>query len=258
MRLVWHGTASIEIQTGDTTFLFDPFVPLKHSPVPVTLKEFDGYRNVFITHGHVDHIASLPQIVKRNPDVRIHCTKTPYKTLLRKGVPEENMVQIAPGKVWHTQGASADQSISIKAFPGKHARLTALSWQRAVYALRSPARGNIPYLLKECAISPEKRESLFYEIEAEGKRVAMMGSLNMRSDVAYPTGADVLILPYNGWSDNYPPAMSVLERLKPQRVLLDHYDDTFPPFTAPVPLRPILEQSRYCVKAMILHKEEVL
>lgn len=83
-----------------------------------------------------------------------------------------------------------------------------------------------------------------------------MGGMNQRDEIEYPVEADLLILPYNGWEDNYPTAVRVVERLKPKRILLDHYDDTFPPLTMPLYFEPILEKYKMVVKAMQLGEIE--
>ena len=49
MKIIWHGTASIELINKQGRILFDPFVPLRHSTVPVRIEEFDGFTDVFIT-----------------------------------------------------------------------------------------------------------------------------------------------------------------------------------------------------------------
>ena len=45
---------------------------------------------------------------------------------------------------------------------------------------------------------------------------------------------DLLVLPYQGASNLLTPAMQVIERLKPKAVLLDHFDDAFPPGSSAV------------------------
>ena len=234
MYLIWHGTASIEIGHDGGRLLFDPFVPLSGSPVPVTVEEFDGFTDILVTHGHLDHIADIPQIVRRNPDTLVHCTETPYRTLAGKGVPEKNLSLLRYGDERELRG------FRIGVYHGKHAVLPKASVRRLAYALRSPARRNLPHILRENRVCAENDETVFYHIQADGKRVALMGSLNLRDDAEYPTGADLLVLPYNGWEDNYEPAVRVIERLKPKRVVLDHYDDTFPPLTMPLDLGAIL------------------
>ena len=84
MEIIWHGTASIEMIGAQGRILFDPFVPLPSSPVSVGLEEFDGFSHIFVTHGHFDHIVCIPEIVRRNPDAAVYCTKAPYDTLRKK------------------------------------------------------------------------------------------------------------------------------------------------------------------------------
>lgn len=250
MELIWHGTAAIEIVCSSGRLLFDPFVPLKGAGVDVGIREFDGFSDIFVTHRHFDHISDLPEIVRRNPDVKVHCTAAPYAALVRKGVPESNLDRIGFGQTILCQG------FTIRTFHGRHAVLPTLSFSRLGYALKSPARGNLPHILRENRRCRENNETVFYQIDAEGRSISLMGSLNLREDVDYPTGSDALVLPYNGWEDNYPPAASVINRLKPQSVFLDHYDDTFPPLTIPLDLSPILTYDPDVVAPMELHRAE--
>lgn len=247
----WHATASVElISASGDRLLFDPFVPLKGSSVSVKTEDFDGFQEILITHGHFDHIVSLPEIVKRNPDVKIRCTKAPYKTLIGKGVPERNLILIR----YEEKIRIGD--FTINTFHGKHALLPGASLSRLSYILCSPAKGNLPFIIRENSICKENDEIVFYEICCDGKKVCLMGSMNLREEIEYPTGADLLILPYNGWEDNFPPAVRVIERLRPKRVLLDHYDDSFPPVTMPLDLSPVLEKYKGRVSAMEPGKTE--
>ena len=248
MHLIWHGTAAVEAVCSKGRILFDPFVPLKGSPVDVKLEDFDGFTDIFVTHGHIDHISDLPEIVRRNPDVSIYCTQTPASTLRRKGVPEKNLTEISYGQELQAQG------FTIRTFHGCHAVLPMGDIARGLKMLGSPARGNLPHIIRECLQCKENDETVFYEIEADGKRVCLMGSLNLREDEAYPVGADLLILPYNGWQDNLPPAVQVIGRLQPKRVVLDHWDDTFPPLTGPLDLSPVLDRYPGLAAPMILNR----
>lgn len=250
MQLIWHGTASIEAVCPSGRILFDPFVPLKGSDVDVTISDFDGFSDIFITHGHLDHIVSVPEIVERNPSAKVYCTLTPFRTLTEKGVPAENLERIAYGQTLRVSG------FTVSVFHGRHAVLPRLDVSLAAAFLRSPHRGNLPFLLHENRLCPENGETVFYQIECEGKRVSLMGSLNLRDDADYPVGADLLVLPYNGWEDNEPPAVRTIERLRPKRVVLDHYDDTFPPLTRRLDLSSILCRYAGLVSAMELGKAE--
>lgn len=246
MKLIWHGTASVEIVCEEGRILFDPFVPLNGSDIPVKIEDYDGFSDIFITHGHFDHISSLPGIIKRNPKSLVYCTETPYNTLLKKGLSERNL------KLIHYNDVLDINGFRIRIVHGKHAILPKASLNRLMYMLKHPSRGNIPYIIKENRMCTENDETVFYQIEADGKTVNLMGSMNLRDDTEYPAGADLLVLPYNGWPDNFPPAVRVIEQLKPHRVVLDHYDDTFPPVTTRLDLSPVINQYGDKIKAMEL------
>lgn len=246
MDLIWYGTASIAVTSNQGKILFDPFVPLKKSSVEVQIEEYDDFSDVFVTHCHLDHVRSLPAIVKQNPGVKIHCTETPYKTLLKKGISKYNLDLLHYGDVLNIKG------FEIHIFHGKHAILPGLSLKTLKSWFASPARGNLPLLLRENFIYKENDETVFYQIEAEGKSISLMGSMNLREDVEYPVGSDVLVLPYNGWKDNLSPAVRVIERLQPKKILLDHYDDTFPPVSSLVDVVPIIQKYKGCAAAMRL------
>ena len=250
MDLTWFGTASVAFRCAQGAILFDPYIPLKGSPTSVTPEEYDGFPDVFVTHCHLDHVAELPRLVKRNPDVRIYCTDTPYKTLRRRGIPERNLILIRYGETLLVNG------FAVGVYHGKHAVLPKADRRRILGWIRSPARGNIPRLLAQYFIYRENDETAAFQIEADGKRVFLMGSMNLRNEVEYPIGADVLVLPYNGWNDNFPPAVRIVRRLDPQKILLDHYDETFPPVSPPVDLSPILKEYGERISALEPGKTE--
>ncbi len=244
MKLIWHGTASVEFVCAEGRIIFDPFVPLKGADVPVKIEDFDGFTDIFVTHGHFDHISSLPMIIKRNPETLVYCTETPYNTLLEKGLSEINLKLIHYDEILEVNG------FRISTIRGKHAVLPKVSLNRLIYILKHPARRNISHIIKENRVCVENDETVFYQIEADGKTVNLIGSMNLRDDESYPVGADILVLPYNGWEDNFPPAVKVIEQLHPKRIVLDHYDDTFPPITIPLDLTLILDRYGEKIKAM--------
>ena len=237
MKLTWFTTAAFTLTDGGTTLAFDPFLglPLGKRWPDLGGKEFSAAAAVFVTHGHVDHILEIPALLKGS-EAFIYASRTPCRTLRRHGVPGDRLREIRPGE-------TADVgSFRVTAYPGRHCtfdgpliRQTILSprlWKHIFRALR---------LLLYVPEYPEKGETLFYEVTAGERRIQIMGSMGRDPAVDYPTGADALILPYQGRSDLVDCGLALVERLRPKAVYLDHFDDSFPPLTAAIDTRPFID-----------------
>lgn len=275
MRLTWYGTAALVLQEGDAEIAFDPFcgIPVRgyvhskekshglshgdsellngkkiDSELPYE-KELRRVKDVFITHGHFDHIYHIPRIYQDAP-IRLRCTKTPGKTLKRKGILPEQIDEICPGMQVEVG------PFTITAYPSRHCRF---DLPLIVGTLLRPGLFRHPlHLLFLTGASfryTEKGEILFYEVSCGGKRIQIMGSLNLLKEVEYPTGADLLVLPFQGRSDLEEYGLKIVQRLKPKKVVLDHYDDAFPPVSATIPTEQfeklLWEQERIPCQAMV-------
>ena len=66
MKLTWYGTAALLLESGRTAIAFDPFLgiaPGDSSGAPARRATALGnVGNVFVTHGHFDHILQIPAI----------------------------------------------------------------------------------------------------------------------------------------------------------------------------------------------------
>lgn len=247
MQLTWYGNASLVLQEEDTVIAFDPFsgIPVTGFPdnareLPYT-QEFRNAKNVFVTHGHFDHIYHIPRLY-HDLEVTVYCTKTPYRTLCGKDVstgnttgnstgntcniPCEKLCMIAPG--W--QGDIGP--FHITAYQGRHCRFDMPLILRKLFSSRTWKHlAQFFRLFRLHAAYPENGEILFYEVACKGKRIQIMGSMNLDADTIYPTEADLLILPLQGRSDQNKYALQFVEKLKSKQVMLDHYDDAFAPLT---------------------------
>ena len=235
MRLMWMGTASLLFAEGDEVVAFDPFpgIPIdslrgqKRTVPDAALYLRAG--NVFATHGHFDHILFIPALYGRT-DTVIHATATPCETLQSAGFPAERLHTIAPG--W--EGAVGP--FRLRALQGRHCRFDAPIIARTLFRRR--LWQHLPHMLRLLSLNrqhPENGETLFYELTDGRVRVQILGSLGLDAGTDYPTGADWLILPFQGRSDLSASALPIVERLAPKAVLLDHYDDSFPPMSAKIP-----------------------
>lgn len=230
MQLTWYGTASLLLQEKDMSIAFDPFDglpihgPRHGQPLPHE-EDFRRASRIFVTHGHLDHIYHIPRIYG-DTDATVYCTEAPKNTLVNHGFPSNRICRIAPG--WKESFGP----FQITAYQGRHCVFD------FPLILRTASRANFwrhpAHLTRLAALDclyPEKGEILFYEVTCGGTRVQIMGSMNLDSNTEYPTGADVLVLPLQGRSDQDTYALGIIERLQPKSVLLDHYDDSFPPLS---------------------------
>ncbi len=235
MKLTWYGTASIMLETAESIIAFDPFMKrLPQGAEPQSLADerkaaFLSADKVIITHGHLDHLASVYELYN-DRSCNVYASKTPLNTLRAQGFAAERLHLAQPGSILEFS------DLSVLVHQGKHVKydlgvllqiLGRISSKEDFRQLRQLSWLNGLY--------PENGETLFFEIIAEGKRMQLMGSAELAVDADYPTGADVLILPHQGRSDIDRHNMRIVHRLKPKRVLVDHYDDSFPPISSRVP-----------------------
>lgn len=229
MEITWYGAASLVMREGDNAIAFDPFFgtptgSLTHKdPAELPRDVFSEVTDVFVTHGHFDHIYHLPELADA-ADFTIHCTPAPQKILMRRGVPSE---RIEPTAASVTDTVSA---FTVTAYGSRHCRYDLPVVKKTVFRrefFRHPI--HLARILGAIVRFPEKGEILMYEVSCGEKRIQVLGSLGLDENTDYPTDADILILPFQGRSDLDEYALGIVRRLKPRAVLLDHYDNAFPP-----------------------------
>lgn len=228
MKITWYGTASILLEAGGERILFDPFVQLPGGEHIFPPDTFIREKHILITHGHVDHLLSVPAIQKRSK-AAVYCTNQAAVTLERFSGRRGQVVRIAPGDRINIGG------MQITVLPGKHIRFDRRLVLEVLFRPRTYLRlQNSLYLAKMNHRFPENGETVMYQIEAEGKVILLMGSLALCDGVDYPWGADLLVLPFQGSSRLVEAALPVIETLSPKNVLLDHFDDAFPPISSSI------------------------
>lgn len=237
-RITWFGTASLGIEAGDTRLLIDPFIPLPGSRTPAFTDRYRTFDTILVTHGHIDHIASLPAIVKGREDrVTICCTQTPAKTLAGMGLPQRMLRQVSPGDTL-TFGELTAQTLQ-----GQHIRFDRQLVLRTLFSPRMLRHmRNLPALLTGTRRCPEAGETLAWHLQRHGLRILILGSLGIDQQTIYPDQPDLLVLPFQGSSDLLSHALPIVRQFRPRAVLLDHFDDPFPPISNIVPTDAFVRQ----------------
>ena len=230
MKITWYGTATIGIDDGTTKLLFDPFVRMNKRIETTPVEGFTGFDAVLVTHGHFDHIYSIPDLAKADRNVPIYCTKTPKKSLMAKGVPEKQLKTIKPDDVIQIGG------YTIRVHRFRHVVFD------PVYILSVVPKCAVmlPKLLKQFYINhfmPEGGEIVAFEIEAEGKKIFLTGSFRDNPAEAYPENADLFILAHGGTVFMPEKTKDFIAKYHPKKILVDHFDNAFPPLTRTVSVK---------------------
>lgn len=236
MEITWMGTASLLLEAAGERLLFDPFIQLRGGANPVDPERFLQEETIFITHGHFDHLSFVPWILEEG-DATVFCTGRPAQTLgelVEEFSPESGRIlQMRAGDTFSIG------RIEVNVLRGRH---ITFKWQRVLDTL-NPARllrycYNLPFLFYANRKFQEGGETVAFDIKAEGKELLLLGSLSLAEDETYPQDVDLLILPYQGNNDLEREAMKIIERIRPKRILLSHFDNAFPPMSRNVDTRP--------------------
>lgn len=224
MKVTWYGTASIGLTDGETKLLIDPYVRRNKKLDNTPLGAYTGADAILVTHGHLDHIQDIPKLTKADTKVPVYCTATPCKTLQKYGVAPERIREISCGEQFSIG------NFNIKVHHGHHVTFNA-AYVAKVFArctVMFPKTFQFEYYNIRM---PENDEIVIYEIENGGKTVLVMGSYGIDEKETYPENADLFILPYGGSTAIPEMAMPFIEKIHPKKILVDHFDDAFPPLT---------------------------
>ncbi|MCM1173524.1 MAG: MBL fold metallo-hydrolase [Blautia sp.] len=233
MKITWFGTASLLIENEKDRILIDPFLPLRGSENHPSLLDYQKEDSILITHGHIDHLGSVPKIL-RNSEATVYCSALPASTLEKKKADSDQIVIIRPGDVLHFG------VITVTPLPGKHIRFDSRLIRHTFFNLRILRYfPNFLSLLFRNHAYAEGGETLAYLVETGGKKVLVLGSLALDEITEYPKYVDMLVLPYQGAADLVSAALPIIAQIEPRTLLLDHFDDAFPPISSHIDTKPL-------------------
>lgn len=226
ISLTWYGTATILLDVNGEKLLFDPFFRMNKKLPQPTLEEFCKVDYIFNTHPHFDHLCDLPQILK-NSNAKLYGTPTAYLRLETQGVDVENKVEIlCPHEkiitkeceinLERTKHVSNDLGIILKT------------------AMRTIFKFKIHKAVKILNVHNDFRmggDIVAFVVKSEGKTIVIFGSAGFDERAKLPENVDVLVWPFQGRSNMTKYSLPIIEKIKPKKIVLDHFDDAFPPIT---------------------------
>ena len=135
--------------------------------------------------------------------------------------------------------------LTVRAYQSRHCRFD-------LWTVLSVALSPRTYLHAKDAVSLLKqtgkwkiKDDIFaFEISGGGKRVLVLGSAGMDEGTEYPKDADLLVFPYQGRAGMHRYMKRFLQRFRPRAVMLDHFDDAFPPLTHTIGTRKFVPAAR--------------
>ena len=227
MRIKWYGTASLLVEGGNTRVLIDPYLkPFNKKLPPLPVEEATTAEAVFITHPHLDHFSQIGVFAGGNVK-NIFVSQSGIDIAHKMGFYTPLMTPLG-----------ADQTvtvgdITVRTYRGRHCKfdgatvlriaLSPRTYFHPVHAL-ALLRG-----MKDYKIAPD--DIFVLELSCGDKRIVVLGSAGMDADTAYPQGADLLVFPYQGRTRIHKYSIPFLHAFRPKAVMLDHFDNAFPPFT---------------------------
>lgn len=253
MRITWYGTATVGIDDGNTKIIFDPFVRRNKKLSDSTpIEGFAGFDAVLVTHGHFDHIFDIPKLTEIDGTVPVYCTKTPAKTLEGCGVDKSRIKLIGAGETFNVG------SFKITTYQSKHIKFDT-GYILSVFGRCAVQFPKLLFEFVQHVKMPENHEIIMYKVESEGKSVLISGSFGTVDGVDYPKDSDMFVLA-NGGNLSIPElTRPFIESTHPKRVLVDHFDDAFPPLTKRVKVekfRDIMKETHPEIE-FIIPKERV-
>lgn len=223
MQITWYGTATLQVAEGTSRLLLDPFIARNPACRQVGLSELAGFETIFLTHGHLDHAADIPNILSCGKSV-VYCGPETANNLIREGAASDRFRIVRPGDRVRIG------TLEVEVLRGRHVCTDLRRKLQMIAGLRTP--GN----MKEFArlIQFHRRypagDVLMYRIEGGGCSLLAFGSLNLDLTETYAP-ADWSALPYQGRSDMTEYTLSLLNGIRPRGIFLHHFDDSFPPVT---------------------------
>lgn len=245
MKIAWYGTATLMLACGDTRILIDPYVrqyDKKQTPVPVdALSAADA---VLITHPHLDHFSDIGAFLAAGLP-KVYVSENGIRHAAAQGIRTEAMQPLAAGDIFRVG------ELTVRAYQSRHCRFD-------LWTVLSVALSPRTYLHAKDAVSLLKqtgkwkiKDDIFaFEISGGGKRVVVLGSAGMDEGTEYPKDADLLVFPYQGRAGMHRYMKRFLQRFRPRAVMLDHFDDAFPPLTHTIGTRKFVPAVKTFDRAM--------
>lgn len=236
MEIKWLGTAGFEFKTGHEVFLVDPFLSRNPNAVPeqsLSLDDIEKASQIFISHGHFDHIQDIPPIALRT-NADIYCSSVAAGWLENRRVRPQQIVPVpASEKTFKFQNYHA------QAFFHAHVRFDLKLIMTTLWRIKGQAFKYLSLFRGfPCG------QVLSWRFRVENKTILFFGSAGASRGSLKQMGkrpVDILLFPFQGHSDICRIGLAHVRWFRPKIVIPHHHDDFYPPLSKAVDIRPFVD-----------------
>ena len=239
MKLQWLGTAGFRVETGDSSFLIDPYLSRNAQAKPLqTIKpgEISGAGQIFITHGHFDHLYDVPAIMAAGSSV-VYCSEISAATLLREGADAGRVHAVT------TDGYAIDfNGYRAEAFFSRHVKFDIPLVARTLWRI-GPGYRRLSSVHRSYPVG----QVLSWRFTINGYIMHHFGSGGSTPEELERLAArplDLLLVPLQGHTHICDIAFEYVRVLKPRMVIPHHQDDFYPPISTAVDVSPFVKKVR--------------
>ena len=236
IELTWYGTATIMLNIDGEKILFDPFFRRNKKLEQPNIKELCKADYIFNTHSHFDHLCDVPMILNKSK-AKLYGSRPAYLRLKKQGVDvEKKAVILKHYETRHTKNAT------IKVYPSKHIKnnvgIVLLTALKILFTFQIHKAIKLLSMHHKFLMGGE---IMAFEIKADNKKILIFGSAGIDKSAKLPNDVDVLVWPFQGRTNMSIYSLPIIEKLNPKVVILDHFDNAFPPVTGNVKTEKFVE-----------------
>jgi L-ascorbate metabolism protein UlaG (beta-lactamase superfamily) len=239
MKLQWLGTAGFKVEAGDQLFLIDPYLTRNARAMPrqsLQPGELSGAGQIFITHGHFDHLHDVPAIMERGQST-VYCSEVATAALTRDGADNNRITAVS------SDGYVADfGGYKAEAFFSRHVKFDIPLVARALWRI-GPGYNRLSAMHRNYPPG----QVLSWRFTIGGYTMHHFGSAGsppeeLQSLAIRPI--DLLLVPLQGHTRICDITLEFVRILKPRLVIPHHQDDFYPPISTYVDIAPFIAQVR--------------
>jgi len=242
MKLQWLGTSGFKIEINNGRFLIDPYVsrtPLARPVQNIKPEELSGAGQIFITHGHFDHLIDVPAIMAYG-SAAVYCSETASATLLRAGADGERVNAVK------SDGFACDfGDYRAEAFFSRHVKFDIPLVARTLWRMGPAGYRRI----SNAGISSKYPlgQVLSWRFTVNGYVIHHFGSAGSSHEELERLATnpvDLLLVPLQGHTNICDIAFEYVRVLKPRLVIPHHQDDFYPPVSTAVDVTAFVRKVR--------------